>query len=149
MIIHVSLTICFLQCCGHFISTSKNIPTTWYFLDCLPFAWVSLLEWHVQTLMVCVQFLKLEFFKAWLLTVEYAIHAGKIVLQALVLTAAVVCSLTGYTFWAAKKGKDFSFLGPVLFASLIGLIFTGLLQVMSCSHCILQTIVFPFSFILF
>ncbi|XP_057544527.1 BI1-like protein [Amaranthus tricolor] len=54
---------------------------------------------------------------------------GKIVLQALVLTAAVVCSLTGYTFWAAKKGKDFSFLGPVLFASLIGLIFTGLLQV--------------------
>ncbi|KAL2923952.1 BI1-like protein [Bienertia sinuspersici] len=54
---------------------------------------------------------------------------GRIVLQALVLTAAVVCSLTGYTFWAAKKGKDFSFLGPVLFASLVGIIFTGLLQV--------------------
>ena len=84
----------------------------------------------------------------WLLNMR-AIHAGKIVLQALVLTAAVVCSLTGYTFWAAKKGKDFSFLGPVLFASLIGLIFTGLLQVMLCLHCILQMTVFSFSFILF
>ncbi|CAA6663559.1 unnamed protein product [Spirodela intermedia] len=37
---------------------------------------------------------------------------GKIVLQALVITSVVVSSLTGYTFWAAKKGKDFSFLGP-------------------------------------
>lgn len=54
---------------------------------------------------------------------------GRIVLQALVLTAAVVCSLTGYTFWAAKNGKDFSFLGPVLFSSLVGIIFVGLLQV--------------------
>lgn len=53
---------------------------------------------------------------------------GKIVLEALILTAAVVSSLTAYTFWAAKKGKDFSFLGPVLFASLVGIIFAGLLQ---------------------
>lgn len=53
-------------------------------------------------------------------------------LQALVLTAAVVCSLTGYTFWAAKKGKDFGFLGPVLFASLVGIVFAGLLQVRLC-----------------
>ncbi|KAL9235844.1 hypothetical protein vseg_010578 [Gypsophila vaccaria] len=53
---------------------------------------------------------------------------GKIVLEALILTAAVVCSLTGYTFWAAKKGKDFSFLGPMLFGSLVGIIVAGLMQ---------------------
>ncbi|MBA0570822.1 hypothetical protein Golob_004430, partial [Gossypium lobatum] len=53
---------------------------------------------------------------------------GRIVLEALILTAGVVASLTGYTFWASKKGKDFSFLGPILFTSLIILILTGLIQ---------------------
>ncbi|XVF62735.1 hypothetical protein PTKIN_Ptkin09bG0031900 [Pterospermum kingtungense] len=54
---------------------------------------------------------------------------GRIVLEALILTAGVVTSLTGYTFWASKKGKDFSYLGPILFSSLIILILTGLIQV--------------------
>jgi hypothetical protein len=53
---------------------------------------------------------------------------GKIVLEALILTAAVVCSLTGYTFWAAKRGKDFSFLGPVLFTALVILVLTSFMQ---------------------
>ncbi|KAK9139546.1 hypothetical protein Scep_009227 [Stephania cephalantha] len=52
----------------------------------------------------------------------------KIVLEALILTSAVVFALTGYTFWAAKKGKDFSYLGPILFTSLIILILTGFIQ---------------------
>lgn len=55
--------------------------------------------------------------------------AGAIVLEALVLTSAVVASLTAYTFWASKKGKDFSFLGPVLFTGLIVLLVTGFMQV--------------------
>lgn len=50
-------------------------------------------------------------------------------LEALILTSAVVLSLTGYTFWASKRGQDFSFLGPILFASLIVLFLTGFLQV--------------------
>jgi len=54
---------------------------------------------------------------------------GKIVLEALILTSAVVCSLTGYTFWASKKGKDFSYLGPILFTSLFVLFLTGFIQV--------------------
>ncbi|ERN12422.1 hypothetical protein AMTRI_Chr01g137130 [Amborella trichopoda] len=54
---------------------------------------------------------------------------GTIVLEALILTSAVVCSLTGYTFWASKKGKDFSFLGPILFAGLMILILTGFIQI--------------------
>ncbi|XP_071723381.1 BI1-like protein [Rutidosis leptorrhynchoides] len=53
---------------------------------------------------------------------------GSIVLEALILTAAVVSSLTGYTFWAAKRGKDFSFLGPILFTSLVILVLTSFMQ---------------------
>ncbi|XP_024996514.1 BI1-like protein [Cynara cardunculus var. scolymus] len=53
---------------------------------------------------------------------------GKIVLEALILTSAVVSSLTAYTFWASKKGKDFSFLGPILFTSLIILLVTTFMQ---------------------
>lgn len=53
---------------------------------------------------------------------------GKIVLEALILTSAVVASLTAYTFWASKKGKDFSFLGPILFTSLFVLLLTSFLQ---------------------
>jgi len=51
------------------------------------------------------------------------------VLEALILTGAIVCALTGYTFWAAKRGQDFSFLGPALFAGLVGITVAGLLQV--------------------
>lgn len=60
------------------------------------------------------------------------VSAGAIVLEALILTSAVVLALTGYTFWAAKKGKDFSYLGPILFTGLIILILTGFMQV--CSY---------------
>ena len=59
--------------------------------------------------------------------------AGRIVLEALILTSAVVASLTGYTFWASKKGKDFSYLGPILFTSLFTLFLAGFIQVYSSS----------------
>jgi FtsH-binding integral membrane protein len=45
------------------------------------------------------------------------------------LTFVVVLSLTIYTFWAAKRGHDFSFLGPFLFAACIILMLYGLIQV--------------------
>lgn len=54
---------------------------------------------------------------------------GRIVLEALILTSAVVSSLTGYTFWASKKGKDFSYLGPFLFTALMILLLTSFIQV--------------------
>ncbi|KAG6593926.1 BI1-like protein [Cucurbita pepo subsp. pepo] len=53
---------------------------------------------------------------------------GRIVLEALILTSAVVSSLTGYTFWASKKGKDFSYLGPFLFTALMILLLTSFIQ---------------------
>ncbi|CAL9039104.1 unnamed protein product [Musa banksii] len=54
---------------------------------------------------------------------------GRIVLEALILTSAVVLSLTGYTFWASRKGKDFSYLGPILFAALTVLLLTTFIQI--------------------
>ncbi|KAG2250877.1 hypothetical protein Bca4012_098326 [Brassica carinata] len=36
---------------------------------------------------------------------------GKVILESAILTTVVVLSLTVYTFWAAKGGYDFNFLG--------------------------------------
>lgn len=57
------------------------------------------------------------------------LYTGASVLQALFLTSVVVSALTGYTFWASKKGKDFNYLGPLLFSCLMVLVMTGLVQV--------------------
>lgn len=54
---------------------------------------------------------------------------GKIILEAAILTAVVVISLTAYTFWAAKRGHDFNFLGPFLFGALMVLMVFSLIQV--------------------
>lgn len=54
---------------------------------------------------------------------------GRIVLEAAILTSVVVVGLTLYTFWAAKRGQDFSFLGPFLFSAVLVLIVFGLIQV--------------------
>ena len=43
------------------------------------------------------------------------------VLEALILTGAVVVGLTSYTFYATRNGKDFGYLGPVLWAGFVGL----------------------------
>ena len=59
---------------------------------------------------------------------------GKVILEAAILTTVVVFSLTAYTFWAVKRGKDFSFLGPFLFASLIMLLVFGFVQVRYDAH---------------
>ncbi|KAL6008071.1 hypothetical protein ACLOJK_033577 [Asimina triloba] len=53
---------------------------------------------------------------------------GKVILESAILTAAVVVSLTIYTFWAARRGYDFNFLGPFLFASTMVLMLFVLIQ---------------------
>ncbi|KAK2980643.1 hypothetical protein RJ640_011451 [Escallonia rubra] len=55
--------------------------------------------------------------------------SGKVILEAGILTCVVVVSLTLYTFWAAKRGHDFQFLGPFLFTSLLMLIAFALIQI--------------------
>lgn len=43
--------------------------------------------------------------------------APHIVLEALAITAAIVLGLTAYAFHASRKGKDFTFMGPILISS--------------------------------
>ncbi|KAL7151502.1 hypothetical protein ABFS83_04G035000 [Erythranthe nasuta] len=58
-----------------------------------------------------------------------AFTSGKVILESVILTAAVVISLTLYTFWAAKRGHDFNFLGPFLFAALMVLMLFAIIQI--------------------
>lgn len=59
-----------------------------------------------------------------------AFTSGKVILESVILTAAVVVSLTLYTFWAARRGHDFNFLGPFLFGAVFVLILFALIQVL-------------------
>ena len=58
-----------------------------------------------------------------------AFTSGKVILESVILTTAVVLSLTVYTFCAAKRGHDFNFLGPFLFGALIVLMLFAFIQV--------------------
>ncbi|XP_076937651.1 protein LIFEGUARD 2-like [Bidens hawaiensis] len=58
-----------------------------------------------------------------------AFTSGKVILEAVILTAAVVVSLTLFTFWAARRGYDFNFLGPFLFGAIIVLLVFSLIQI--------------------
>ncbi|CAH2079141.1 unnamed protein product [Thlaspi arvense] len=54
---------------------------------------------------------------------------GRIVLEAAILTATMVLGLTVYTFWAVKRGHDFSFLAPFLFGALLIILVFSLIQI--------------------
>lgn len=56
-------------------------------------------------------------------------ETGKVILESAILTTVVVLSLTFYTYWAARKGYDFNFLGPFLFGALLVLIVFAIIQV--------------------
>ncbi|CAI9118385.1 OLC1v1019950C1 [Oldenlandia corymbosa var. corymbosa] len=57
-----------------------------------------------------------------LIGVACAFKRGEIVLQAAGLTVLITVGLTLFTFWAAKRGYDFSFLGPFLLCAMLILI---------------------------
>ncbi|OMO77663.1 Bax inhibitor 1-related protein [Corchorus capsularis] len=52
------------------------------------------------------------------LTCAFSFTSGKVILEAVILTAVVVVALTLYTFWAARRGHSFN----ILFAFLLGVI---------------------------
>ncbi|RCV38715.1 hypothetical protein SETIT_8G164500v2 [Setaria italica] len=54
---------------------------------------------------------------------------GRVVLQSAILTAAAVLGLTLFTFWAVKKGYDFTFMFPFLFTCLNVLLVYLIIQV--------------------
>ncbi|KAL5792867.1 hypothetical protein ACOSP7_001461 [Xanthoceras sorbifolium] len=59
-----------------------------------------------------------------------AFTSGKVILESVILTTVVVVSLTLYTFWAARRGHDFNFLGPFLFGAIIVLMVFALIQIL-------------------
>ncbi|EXB64217.1 hypothetical protein L484_002350 [Morus notabilis] len=59
-----------------------------------------------------------------------AFTSGKVILESVILTTVVVVSLTLYTFWAAKRGHDFNFLGPFLFGAVMVLMVFALIQIL-------------------
>ncbi|PIA45042.1 hypothetical protein AQUCO_01700533v1 [Aquilegia coerulea] len=59
-----------------------------------------------------------------------AFTKGEIILESAILTAVVVISLTLYTFWAARRGHDFNFLGPFLFGAIMVLIVFAFIQIL-------------------
>ncbi|XP_048128905.1 protein LIFEGUARD 4-like [Rhodamnia argentea] len=59
-----------------------------------------------------------------------AFTSGKIILESVILTAVVVVSLNLYTFWAARRGHDFSFLEPFLFGALLVLMVFAFIQLL-------------------
>jgi FtsH-binding integral membrane protein len=54
--------------------------------------------------------------------------APGIILEALVITSAIVTGLTVYAFRAARKGQDFTFMGPMLISSLFALVAWSFIQ---------------------
>ncbi|KAI4319473.1 hypothetical protein MLD38_033066 [Melastoma candidum] len=67
---------------------------------------------------------------AFVVGLTCAFTSGKVILESVILTASVVVALTLYTFWAARRGHDFSFLGPFLFGAILVLILFALVQVL-------------------
>ncbi|KAK3120239.1 hypothetical protein QOZ80_9AG0684170 [Eleusine coracana subsp. coracana] len=72
---------------------------------------------------------RMPFYLLVLIASEIVKSVGKVVLQAAVLTTAAVISLTIFTFWAAMKGLDFTFLPAFLSTSLDVLLVYLLIQV--------------------
>ncbi|KAA8543280.1 hypothetical protein F0562_021225 [Nyssa sinensis] len=67
---------------------------------------------------------------AFVVGLTCAFTSGKVILESVILTTVVVLSLTLYTFWAARRGHDFSFLGPFLFGAVLVLMVFALIQIL-------------------
>uniref|UniRef100_J3MIZ6 BI1-like protein n=2 Tax=Oryza brachyantha TaxID=4533 RepID=J3MIZ6_ORYBR len=59
-----------------------------------------------------------------------SVKAGIVIIEAASLTFAVVLGLTLYTFCAAERGHDFSFLRPFLVAAFLVLVLYGFIQML-------------------
>lgn len=63
-----------------------------------------------------------------------------IVIQAVLITALVVAGLTGYTFYATKRGVELTWLGPMLFSALWAMLIWGFIQIFFHPGPVSQTI---------
>lgn len=128
--IAVASVVVFVPPVSHFFVSSTQGLVLYIFLIFVPFITLCPLYYYHQKH-------PLNYFLLLIFTVTLAFSigltcafvSGKVILESVVLTTAVVFSLTLYTFWAAKRGHDFSFLGPFLFGALLVLILFAFIQV--------------------
>ncbi|KAG6571454.1 BI1-like protein [Cucurbita argyrosperma subsp. argyrosperma] len=125
----VAATVVYVPSISTFLSTTRAGLAVYIILLIMPFITLIPLSCYAQkhpVNLVLLGIFTVSFSFAIGLTCAYT--SGKVILEAAILTAVVVVSLTLYTFWAAKKGYDFSFLGPFLFGALVVLLIFGLVQ---------------------
>ena len=67
---------------------------------------------------------------AFVVGLTCAFTSGKVILESVILTTVVVVALTLYTFWAARRGHDFNFLGPFLFGAVLVLMVFAFIQIL-------------------
>ncbi|KAL0921617.1 hypothetical protein M5K25_008706 [Dendrobium thyrsiflorum] len=128
--IAVSSVVIFVKPISHFFVSSGVGLGLYIFLIILPFLVLFPLYFYHQRHPINLFLLALFTVSiSFAVGLSCAFTKGKVILEAAILTAVVVVSLTLYTFWAAKRGHDFSFLGPILFSSLIVLIVFGFIQI--------------------
>ncbi|XP_042377330.1 protein LIFEGUARD 2-like [Zingiber officinale] len=115
---------------SHFFVSSGAGLGLYIFLILLPFIVLCPLYYYYQH--HPLNFILLGIFTvsiSFAVGLTCAYTSGKVILESVILTAVVVVSLTLYTFWAASRGHDFSFLGPFLFSAIIILMLFALIQV--------------------
>ncbi|GLT99561.1 hypothetical protein SLE2022_169950 [Rubroshorea leprosula] len=118
----------------HFHQIPKFVLHTWPGITVYVLSFLLSLAF-MFLLFACHEYHPWNFLILGLFTVSFAFMVGlscsfangKIILEAVILTGVAVVGLTIYTFWAVRRGHDFSFLGPFLFSSLAMLIAFGLI----------------------
>ncbi|XP_058106141.1 protein LIFEGUARD 2-like [Magnolia sinica] len=129
--IAVATTVVTVRPISHFFVSSGVGLGLYIFIIILPFIVICPLyyyyQWHpVNFLLLGVFTVSLSF----AVGLTCAFTSGKVILESVILTTAVVVSLTLYTFWAARRGHDFNFLGPFLFSAIIVLVVFSLIQML-------------------
>ncbi|TKY62418.1 BI protein [Spatholobus suberectus] len=129
--IAVAAAVVFVRPIAHFFVSSTQGLVLYIVLIFIPFITLCPLYYYHQKH-------PLNYFLLLIFTVTLAFAvgltcaftSGKIILESVILTAVVVFSLTLYTFWAARRGHDFNFLGPFLFGALLVLLVFALIQIL-------------------
>ncbi|GLJ18734.1 hypothetical protein SUGI_0334340 [Cryptomeria japonica] len=128
--IAVSAVIVFVHPVAHFFVSTPAGLGLYIFLIIFPFIVLCPLYYYSQKHPVNLFLLALFTLGiSFSVGLTCAFTNGKVILESAILTAVVVISLTMYTFWAARKGHDFSFLGPILFSGFMVLLVFILIQI--------------------
>lgn len=129
--IAVGAVVVYVHPIAHFFTSTPGGLALYIVLFIVPFVVLCPLYYYHQR--HPVNYLLLGIFTislAFVVGLTCAFTSGKIILESVILTTAVVVSLTLYTFWAARRGHDFNFLGPFLFGAIFALMIFAFIQLL-------------------